>query len=292
MNLFRPRKVLRNIKLAAGGVWKLRSLLVYKTTRATADIFLKERQQNLVFMLGTGRSGTQLVSDLLAASGNAIVFHEPNFIEDVGSMERFYRDEALVRDYWQRFRQYEIYRRWARSPEKQVYGEVNGTIRYHVPGIRHVFPDARLFLLARDGRGVVRSVMGWPRFYGPRSTGAYAIALESDGPYAAAWESMSRFEKICWAWMESNEFLMKAIPRNCWFRLEALVEDYAAAGGLFGEIGLQIGRSEWQEIVSRPSANVSSSYAFPPWKDWQPTHQRQFREICGLTMEKLGYRIC
>lgn len=53
----------------------------------------------MFFVTGTGRSGTQLLSDLLDKTGCVKVFHEPNFGEDVGAIEAFRNDEKLPVQY-------------------------------------------------------------------------------------------------------------------------------------------------------------------------------------------------
>ena len=138
-------------------------------SRNQARAFLNENQDKMIFVMGTGRSGTQLLSDLLDSAGTAKVFHEPNFWEDVSTMDILRRNPELAVQYWKEFRSLEVYRRWMEKPVAQMYGEVNGTIRYQAPAIKQIFPNAKMLMVVRDGRGVVRSVMGWPQFYGPGS---------------------------------------------------------------------------------------------------------------------------
>lgn len=241
-------------------------------------------------MLGTGRSGTQLLTGLLNQSDQGLVFHEPNFGEDVSTMEDFRLHPVQAASYWKSFRQYQVYKRLQENPSARVYGEVNGTIRYQAPAILGCIPDATLFLLARDGRGVVRSVMRWPQFYGPESRGAYALAPLPGDPYEAEWDRMSRFEKICWGWREANEFMMRDVPPENWLQLEKLTTDYDYfKTSLLGKLGLSIPYETWLAAVSKRSSNATSEYAFPAWDDWTDQQQSDFDRICGNTMDRLGY---
>lgn len=275
-----------------GKAWRLRSRFRSPSAREQARKYLKENQYKLVFITGSGRSGTQLLSDLLDSTGSARVLHEPNFWEDVGTMDALRRDTELAVRYWEDFRGPEVYRRWAEKPEIPFYCEINGTIRYQIPAIKRIFPGAKLLMVARDGRGVVRSVMGWPQFYGPGSRGAYALAPLSNDPYFARWPKMSRFEKICWSWNDTHELLMRAIPENNRLKLELLTSDYGYFVERFSKyIGIEISHEEWLRSVSKKSRNATKVYAFPEWDEWSEWQKKAFVRICGQTMSKLGYII-
>ncbi|NNE62997.1 MAG: hypothetical protein HKN34_02840 [Gammaproteobacteria bacterium] len=137
----------------------------------------------------------------------------------------------------------------------------------------------------------MRSVMGWPQFYGPKSKGAYAIPPLDGDPYAENWSAMSRFEKVCWAWMETNEYLLGQIPEKSRFRLEDLVTSFDTTKNMLAGIKLDIDRESWRKIVTQPSRNANKSYTFPAWDDWDDSQKSCFIDICGSTMQKLGYRI-
>ena len=281
----------KQIKQAYKKCWRLRSCFLNDAYKQKADAFLDEKDRSLFFILGTGRSGTQLITSLLAECSDSIVFHEPNFIEDVNTMEGFRSNPEAVITYWRRFRKYQIYDRWCQASSCSIYGEVNGTIRYHIPGIRDVFPNARLAMISRDGRGVVRSVMGWSQFYSEGSRGAYAIAPQQGDPYYDKWSDMSRFEKVCWGWRETNEYLLEHIGTDNVFKLEGLAGSFSEAGRLFKALGVDVSETSWSAVVNKPSKNASKTYDFPEWDVWEEDQKRSFVEICGDTMEKLGYEI-
>ena len=266
--------------------------MISQNTVQRAKEFLDQRQSNMFFILGTGRSGTQLFTNLFSRSDQCLAFHEPNFLEDVGTMEEFRQNSEECNQYWVRYRQYEIYKRWSAAPEALFYGEINGTIRYHAEAIIKTLPEAKLFLVTRDGRGVVRSVMGWTQFYGPESKGAYALEPLPNDPFKDQWDRMTRFEKICWSWQEANEFIMDSVQEDRWMKLERVSSDFEYfSEKLARPIGLSISQDAWHEVVSKKSDNASKHYDFPAWDDWTPEQQEIFKQICGNTMSRLGYRI-
>lgn len=246
----------------------------------------------MIFITGSGRSGTQLLSDLLNSTGSAKVFHEPNFWEDVGTMDSLRKDAELSVRYWEDFRSLEVYRRWTEKPKTHFYCEVNGTIRYQVPAIKKIYPNSKMLMVARDGRGVVRSVMGWSQFYGPGSKGEHALSPLPNDRYFAEWSQMSRFEKICWSWNDTHEFLMRQIPDDHRLQLERLTSDFDYFTERFSKyIGIEIPYDGWVAIVSKKSRNATKEYAFPEWEGWSEEQKKGFIRICGQTMSKLGYVI-
>lgn len=291
MKLFRP-KIRRGLSFAWGRAWALRSKMIPVAVKRESHTFLQAHQENLLFVMSSGRSGTQLISDLLDASGKAVVFHEPNFREDVSTMDILRSDAEQALRYWQEFRSVEVYRRWKAAPNASMYGEVNGTIRYQAHAIKQLYPRAKMLLLARDGRGVVRSVMGWPQFYNPGSKGAYALAPLPDDPFYLAWPRMTRFEKVCWQWRDTNESLMRFIPPSHWLALEHVTSDFNYFTERFSRnVGIDIPHEVWQAKVSHKSRNASGEYGFPAWEEWSGEQQESFVRICGGTMIKLGYEI-
>lgn len=281
----------RQVSLLRGHAWKLRSMIISSDLRYEANDFLEKNQERLFFIVGSGRSGTQLISDLLAVPKQTVVFHEPNFREDVVTMESLRQNTDLAIQYWQSYRSIEVYKRWLKAGVR-YYGEVNGTIRYQTPAIKGLYPRASFLLMSRDGRGVVRSVMGWHQFYGNNSKGAYALSPLEGDEYFDCWSGMSRFEKVCWLWRETNEFLMQYVPSNRWVQLERITRDYDYfADKVLGSVALDIPQTKWAARVAMKSQNASQYYGFPSWESWTKEQQESFMKICGSTMTKLGYEV-
>ena len=132
----RREKLKHRANILWGQTWWLRSQCISRLIKDQARTFLTEHQNEMIFVMGSGRSGTQLLSDLLDSSGKAKVFHEPNFWEDVGAIDTFRRNAKLAERYWKDFRIPEVYKRWAAKPKTEMYGEVNGTIRFQTSAIK------------------------------------------------------------------------------------------------------------------------------------------------------------
>jgi len=128
----------------------------------------------------------------------------------------------------------------------------------------------------------------WPR----------SIDIQSD-PYHTSWDSMSRFDKICWSWRTLNEYAIKTIGLNPNAKLVR-----------FEDIFVDSNRNEniqnlLEFIFSFPNVKQTeniqpyldyfdkkihaSTKKFPSWADWSTFQKSKFLEICGPLMEELGY---
>lgn len=253
------------------------------------------------FILALGRSGTSFLAELLAADRRGVVHHEP-YEDDLKLHGNRYagRFDTVV-DRW-------LERRFERllpaAGQAAFYGEVNSYLRYHVDWLRDRFEPTFVHLV-RDGRDFVRSA--WIRkVYTPLEYGG-PIVPGDDDPYASAWGGMDRFERLCWYWAHTNDWLARRIERR--LRFEQLLADYDALdAAVLRPTGVRIDRATWAREVARPR-NTSRAYRFrqrlknrllrrdlqtrrdplPHWSDWNAERTERFWEICGATMARVGY---
>ncbi len=167
-----------------------------------------------------------------------------------------------------------------------------------------VFCEHRVIYLVRDGRDWVRSMLDWNVLYrSETSTNSighvWPAATDLPGnPYADAWHRFSRFEKLCWAWATLNSYAIDSLSKNQDARLfrfeqvfsgpqryESLNELVHFATDLHGLDASSIGQTDgWLERKIHGSSGKS-----PAPEAWTATQKRQFAEICGPLMERLGY---
>ncbi len=167
-----------------------------------------------------------------------------------------------------------------------------------------VFCQHRVIYVVRDGRDWVRSMLDWNILYRPdpptKSIGhEWPAATDIPGnPYLDAWSRFSRFEKLCWAWATLNTYAIASISKNQDARLfhfehifsgpqkyESLKELVHFATDLPGLVPRSIGKTDgWLERKTHGSSGQS-----PVPEAWTAVQKRQFAEICGPLMERLGY---
>lgn len=277
-----------NIKAPLWPAFSIFNKMMYRKEDITASI----ENKNIFFILSTGRSGTQFLSNLLnTIDDKSMVLHEPDFHYDVKVMEKSRKSREYAFNYIDRFKKIAIYKR-INANNVMRYGEVTGTLRYHVEALQKVFPKAKIILMAKDGRDVVRSIMGWPQFYAKGSKGAYNLKPLPSEHYYGQWPEMTRFEKLSWLWMHSYELMLKFIPSENIIHFEQLVNNFEYFKmKIADKVGIAIKEPEWLEAVKQKSPNATKRYAFPHWTQWPEDYKKAFDTICGPTMKKLGYDI-
>jgi hypothetical protein len=255
----------------------------------------------MFFIMALGRSGTNFLASLLARDPRGRVHHEPYPLDPRLIVLRYAGgfDAVLGELLEERFS--------SLLPEEgkaAFYGEINSYLRYEVDWLRSRF-DPALIHLVRDGRDFVRSayIRG---VYTPLEPDGPIVPKDSD-PYAGEWPRMSRFQKLCWYWMHTNEFLASKI--GALVRLEDLLRDYRLfEKSILQPTGLSISEDLWRREVERPR-NTSRAFRLrsrlvalfrgrkripdlrplPRWQEWDAEMNGQFWKICGQTMRRFGY---
>jgi hypothetical protein len=268
----------------AGGVRGLpRQLLTEVSFRSrTVDRWFQRRK--VFFLTGVGRSGTQFLSRLLTQSPRSAVFHEP-ILQDFDALLHARRCPAASLRYISGFRKKRMYA-LVRDRDIDVYGEANSNLRFHAAALKESFPGAPILHLARDGRDVVRSIMGMPH-YTDSPIRHFHLRPTPGEPAAEEWERWSRFERVCWLWADGNLTLWGRTDGLV--RLEDVLDSYERfRSELLDRVELDFNEDWWKRQRERPS-NASPSYAFPHWRDWTDEQSGEFERICGEEMRRLGY---
>jgi len=256
------------------------------------------------FILSLGRSGTNFLEHLLSKDPNALVYHEPYDYDNQLLFYRYSGDFSVIIDSI-------LERRFSKLiPENskyKIYGEVNSYLRYEVDWLRNRFNPVLIYLV-RDGRDVIRSMYTRDVLtaYDPQQS----IVPKDNDPYAKKWQSMNRFQKLCWYWMNTNEFLLSKF--NDFAKFEYILKNY----DYFKEkillpTGLTISYELWKNYISKPrntskkrlsKLKIKKNLFFwkekkelikpiSHWKNWDKGRTDQFLEICGETMGKLRYTL-
>jgi hypothetical protein len=254
------------------------------------------------FVMALGRSGTNFLASLLARDGRGRVLHEPYPLDSSLLVLRYAGGFDGVVDHLLE----ERFKELLPDPERNAfYGEVNSYLRYEVDWLRARF-DPALIHLVRDGRDFVRSayIRG---VYTPLEPSGPIVPKDGE-PHAGQWPRMTRFQRLCWYWMHTNEFLASRI--YSFVRFEDLLRDYGIfKANILDPTGVQVSREVWRREVERPK-NTSRAFRLrsrlvgllrgrrripdlrplPPWSKWDDERAGQFWEICGPTMRRFGYR--
>ena len=117
------------------------------------------------FIVGSHRSGTTFLAEVLGRHPRIAQFHEPYFVWDrhIGPGEDEARTEAQATPEVQRYVAAE-FGRFLEKSGAAVLVEKNPINSYRIPFVTRIFPEARWVHLLRDGRDVVFSMRhAWNR---------------------------------------------------------------------------------------------------------------------------------
>ena len=115
--------------------------------------------ESLVFIVGSQRSGTTILEQLLARHSAVEHWYEPYFVWDyaIGHGEDDHRTAAQATPEVIRFLREEFYRFW-RSSGAQLIVEKSPEHCFRIPFVERVFPKARWIHIYRDGRDATLSI--------------------------------------------------------------------------------------------------------------------------------------
>ncbi len=244
--------------------------------------------KELVVVTGMGRSGSKFLSTLLNQARNTVSKHE--FIGDMTFVSlSYYKPQhplvaAQLRQGIQRARGD------ASSADRCVVVEPG--LRYAIPVVREVSPDALCLHLVRNGRSVVQS-MERRKFLTRHDP--HLPCIPSDPAAFQRWQQSDRFECLCWYWSDSVRRLLDQGVKT--IHLERLVSDYGYFDAeLLQPTGIALSKSDWTHQRDRRVNRSGLRLRLKSWigrrprnQVWSDVREQQFRDVCGDVMETLDY---
>lgn len=258
-----------------------------------------------MFVLSTGRVGTDTLARLLDLSAGIAADHEPRPLfrsETKEAYQHGYAPPQLAASYLNA-RLFastrsdtspnpRILRRALR--EKLVYVETSNRLTYIAPALATYFPLSRFIFLHRRPAEVVRSAMR-RGYYSRNPWDRFRIEPRREDSLAAGWEQLSSFEKSCWYWRAVNEYsleFMNSLSANrCReFSSEALFEfDHVKIRSLFEWIGVEPPEDYQVENTLSVRHNRQQRGDFPEWGKWSQSQQSRMWAIVEPVAARLGY---
>lgn len=248
---------------------------------------------NTVFIVSTGRTGTKFFARFFAGIKGIHAVHEPrpNLLKYALAYAQGKRsfDDASKFLEWSRRAAAKDTRRRACS----TYIESNNRLFSLLKPLRTVFPDARIVHIVRDGRDYVKSGMA-RRWYTKRDYKKREHAHMFPGdPYLSEWDTMTRFEKICWRWQKKDGFITRDFDDIDGPKLRVTFEDIfndPERKGLYEItrfLGIEdsITSKQVEQIGDRQiNANTAFEERIDSWSDWDDRLRMSFDRIAGAHM--------
>lgn len=171
-----------------------------------------DRETPCVFVLSTGRTGTETLAHLLNLSRDFFAYHEPK--PDLYSLSKIsYELEDQINnnpDFERLLKTSLISLRgnlWNESLScGRGYAETSPQVTFLAPMFQKLIPDAFFIHLVRDPKYVIRSGMrrGW---YSDHPYDEYRVQPRKDSHFFNKWEEFSALEKNAWLWAETNQWI-------------------------------------------------------------------------------------
>jgi hypothetical protein len=229
-------------------------------------------ESKAVFILSTGRAGTQFITELIDGTLGWDVVHEPqpellytsrwayenqNSLPEIKAAFLAARYEILRNSYLKNYR----------------YLETNNRISFLAPAIAEILPNAKFIHLVRKPESFVKSGMLRNWFTNEHLTDEGRIFPKSDGP-------KTQEEKIGWLWNETNRFIHEfgktmSSERFLTLRSEDLFQKNESVKSLFSFLDLAYpGDDHITKLRNKPvnqSKKKSSTVSLEgSWKTWTP----------------------
>jgi len=256
-----------------------------------------DQKRTCLFVLSTGRSGTQTLAALLGQSPSVAAVHEPRPYLYALSRRAYEstptsESEAPFAEAFLSLRGERIGRAHARG---RTYAETSPQLTFLAAAIASALPAARFLHVVRDPRHVVRSGMRRDWYAGHAADATRIVPVPGRGAEQGTpidWAAATPFEKNVWLWAETNRWILEHAPseRTTLLRAEALLAaEPAALEALFGAAGSSVPASTRVQAVLRKRYNAQRSGDFPPFAQWSDDQREALVRIAGPVAHRLGY---
>jgi hypothetical protein len=259
-----------------------------------------------VFIVSSGRSGTQMLEKLLSSDPGVEAHHEylcthVQPLAALWSMGKISRNEALET-------LASLYKPAVTYSERHIFADSSNKLSWVIELLSDLFPNARFVFTIRDGRKVASSYFHklGNECYDDRSIAILRGFLERDlpapppekkywwpiplspSPWANTFKKFDQFERICWHWAAINRSILdqlESIDPSRWFfcRLEDLVNNETTTRALWNFLGLKYDSCLFA-MLQRPH-NINQ----PMDRLLTHTQTEQLFAIAGEMMTRFGY---
>lgn len=236
------------------------------------------------FISSTGRTGTDFFTHLFNhVVQNSWSQHEPR----PAFRRRSYRlmahpHSAIDKHYFR------LTRQWMNvGHHERWYVETNYHLFSAMPLLRDAFPGCLTAHIIRDGRAVVRSWLNRGRYIVDDHITPFHL---DDDPAQEHWNHWNAVQKLAWYWKTINRTAERRQP-DLLLRFENIFRQENSE--IYRLLERMEGLVYSEEAISAAlgrRVNQSVNPFIPRFEQWPTLWQRQFWEVAGDEMERLGYR--
>ena len=249
-----------------------------------------------LFVLSTGRVGTDSLAALLGCSPGITAVHEPQPKLVHASYQAYMNDANHER--WRdivlaaRGEQVATSARWG-----NIYAETNNRMTFLAGVLSDTLPASRFIHLHRHPYEVIYSCMRRSHYAG--HPWDYArIRPRAGDPYARKWDGMSVLEKVAWHWMEINRIGLefgRQVPGDRFLNLPSkslFHGDPETIEAIFRFAGTTTPpRERLEEVLGTPHNQQVGGAAVRTPAEWSTEQRSAVNAIVGEVAVELGYEL-
>lgn len=256
------------------------------------------RTARCIFVLSTGRAGTQSLTRLLSICPEVHSEHEPNPRLIHASYCYYQQQFGLETKSQEKWNDLVLAARddliFQANRRGKIYLETNNRMSYLAPVLAKIFPASQFIHLHRHPFEFVRS--GIRRDYYQGHNWDFArIHPAGDHPDVKRWLDMSQMAKIAWNWQAVNQHIIQFFQTLSPERQMTLAAADLFSGGerqirdLYSFINIPIPQgSRFKALLAQPS-NQQTEGDFPEHSQWSPQERTMvMREVADVAAA-LGY---
>lgn len=247
-----------------------------------------------VFVLSTGRCGTELLVKLFRITKAGMILHEPRPRIFLASKMAYEMNEEQLYTKKMAFlgARYDLLKD-AYLREKR-YIETSNRMTFFADAIYNLFPKSKFIHLVRDPRSFVRSGIRRNYYTGNENDDGRLVPNESD-PIYNQWNNFSQIRKIGWLWNETNRYIEELkLSFNPNRVLTIKAEDLFQMSSTFLLICSFLDLKPPSEkrintIISKPMNRQYKGF-FPKFDDWSDEQKAELNAVANL-IKLYGYSL-
>ena len=248
-------------------------------------------EMNPVFVVSTGRAGSELLVKLMNESKIGSVYHEPRPRMFYGSKLLFETKQDIQSNQIAYLNaRYDLLKK--AYLEESRFIETNNRNTFFISALNKLFPKAKFIHLVRHPGDFVRSGIR-RKYYSGNENDDSRIKPQANEKAFTAWDRFSKIEKVGWLWNSTNNFIEEEkIHLNIENILFIKSEDLFLKPDTYNKICSFLNHpllndKKISSIIKRP-INKQKQSSYPRWKDWPEDDKSKLIKITPLG-KKYGY---
>ena len=244
-----------------------------------------------VFVVSTGRAGSELLVKLMNESKMGSIYHEPRprmFYSSKLIFERKIDIQSKQVAYLNA--RYDLLKK--AYLEENRFVETNNRNSFFIAALSKLFPKSKFIHLVRHPGDFVRSGIRREYYRGNENDDSRITPLTDDEIYSS-WANLSDIQKIGWLWNTTNDFIEKEkvyLNDNNFLLIKS--EDLFLKPDTYNEIcnfldHPLLSQKRIRSVISKPINKQKQSF-YPKWKQWSKIEKNVLIETTPLG-KKYGF---